>query len=67
VAVGSVFSCVAGRWGSIPKAAIFIIAMSKMALEAVKIYSFLKSSYLFIFFLPLFTFEKERTAVGFST
>jgi hypothetical protein len=37
-----------------------------MVLEAVKFHLHFNFSHLFIFFLPLFTFEYERSAVGFS-
>jgi hypothetical protein len=39
--------------------------MSVMALEAVKLHFFF--AFAFIYFLPLFTIENERGAVGFST
>jgi hypothetical protein len=37
------------------------------SLEAIKFNIFFNSLHLFIFFLPLFTFKNERSAVGFST
>jgi hypothetical protein len=38
-----------------------------MAMKAVKFYLLFNSLHLFIFFLPLFTFENVRSAVGSST
>jgi hypothetical protein len=55
--VCSMFASGVGSWGSIPKEVIFLMAMSIMALEAVKFNLFFKSLHLFILFLPLFTFE----------
>jgi hypothetical protein len=40
--------------------------MAVMALEGIKCNLFFKSLHVFIFFLPLFTFENERSAVDFS-
>jgi hypothetical protein len=45
----------------------FLITMSTMAVEAVNFHLFFKSLHLFIFFHSLFTFEKETSAVVFST
>jgi hypothetical protein len=61
-----VFAYNVGGWGLIPNEVIYLVTMSIMALEAVKYNLFFKSLHLFIFFLPLFTFENKRSAAGFS-
>jgi hypothetical protein len=50
----------AGGWGSIPNEVIIVIAISIMALDAAKFYLSFNSLHVFILFIPLFAFERER-------
>jgi hypothetical protein len=62
---GSVFVYGAGGWGSIPNELIFSHTMSTMTLEAVTFCLLLKRLHFLVFFLPLLTFENEKSAVRF--
>jgi hypothetical protein len=58
--IGSVFAYGPRVWGLISQTVFFLIAMFVMGLEAVNFYLFFKSLYLFIFFLPVFTFKNKN-------